>query len=262
MVAGGAGTASVTVEPFAAIAPGYTTVFANKRADRRRSPQDARGLSSHLADITNASGGRAAVQLCPVDAAQSRGESQGIGVNRVTFDAATHVVRIFPGTRLEREHRPTGSSSRGQPVGPVTCSSTGENHLGNGVIVRHEEAGSAVGPARGRAGIPAGGSRSPGRAPASHREAGVARAGHSRRPPCAAASRRSPAGLPSASTAGETCEPRPGPRNRRAIARHDDSRLPDASRRPPTSAASGPAPESHRRLRDRATPHDNRMPLT
>ena len=58
MVAAGTGTASVTVEPFAAIAPGYTTVFTMGVPTGVRH-QTAQGIVLALPAFTNASAGRA-----------------------------------------------------------------------------------------------------------------------------------------------------------------------------------------------------------
>ncbi len=118
MVAAGAGTASVTVEPFASIAPGFTTVFANgvpTGVGRHRS----QGIVLAFAKIANANTAALRSSYVLSTPPNRAGRVKHIGIHRVTYDAANNVVRIFPKKRLgpRQTYR---LIILAQPVGPVT----------------------------------------------------------------------------------------------------------------------------------------------
>ncbi len=118
MVAAGAGTASVTVEPFAAIAPGNTRVFMNgvpTGVGRRKGQAIVLGL----AKIVNTSAAALRSSYILSTPPNRAGKVKKIGINRVTFDPATDVVRIFPKTTLNAR-KTYRLIILGQPVGPVT----------------------------------------------------------------------------------------------------------------------------------------------
>jgi sugar lactone lactonase YvrE len=118
LLAAGAGTASVTVEPFASIAPGNTRVFmmgVPTGVGRRT----AQGIVLALANITNANSARLASNYFLSTPPNGAGKVKKIRLNRVAFDAANNIVRIFPRTRLNA-HKTYRLIIYGQPVGPVT----------------------------------------------------------------------------------------------------------------------------------------------
>jgi sugar lactone lactonase YvrE len=118
MVAAGSGTVSVTVEPFAAIAPGNTRVFmmgVPTGLGRRK----AQGIVLALANIANPSAAALRSNYFLSTPPNPAGKVKKIGIHRITYDAATHVVRIFPRATLNA-HKTYRLIILGQPVGPVT----------------------------------------------------------------------------------------------------------------------------------------------
>jgi trimeric autotransporter adhesin len=118
MVAAGTGTASVTVEPFAAIAPGNTRVIIRgvpTGVGRRK----AQAIVLALADIANASTAALRSSYFLSTPPNRAGRIKNIGIYRVTFDTASNVVRIFPKTLLNAQ-KTYRLIIFGQPVGPVT----------------------------------------------------------------------------------------------------------------------------------------------
>jgi sugar lactone lactonase YvrE len=118
MVAAGAGTASVTVEPFASIAPGNTRVFmmgVPTGVGRRK----AQGIVLAFANIANASSAALRSSYFLSTPPNRAGKVKKIGIHRVTYDAANNIVRIFPKTTLNA-HKTYRLIILGQPVSPVT----------------------------------------------------------------------------------------------------------------------------------------------
>src|SRR5262249_42729351 len=100
MVGGGAGTVSVTVEPFAEIAPGNTRVFmmgVPTGVGRRK----AQAIVLALGNVTNARAAALRSSYFLSTPPGGAGKVRRIRINRVRFDAATDVVRIFPKTQLK-----------------------------------------------------------------------------------------------------------------------------------------------------------------
>ena len=118
LVGGGTGTVSVTVEPFASIAPGYTTVFANK-VPTGVGHHKSQGIVLQLAAITNASAAALRSNYILLTPPNRGGKVKHIGVHRITYNVATNVVSIFPKTTLNA-HKTYRLIILGQPVGPVT----------------------------------------------------------------------------------------------------------------------------------------------
>jgi Bacterial Ig-like domain (group 3) len=118
MVAGGQSTATVTVTPFAAIAPGRTTVFSTgvPTGVGRRTAQ---GIVLALPSTTNAAAASLASNYVLSTPPNRAGKVKRIRLNRVRFDATTDVVSLFPRTRLSA-HGTYQLVIRGQAVGPVT----------------------------------------------------------------------------------------------------------------------------------------------
>ena len=133
MVAGGTGTASVTVEPFAAIAPGNTTVFV-KGVPTGVGRHKAQGIVLALADITNATAAALRSNYFLSTPPNRAGKVKKIGIHRVTYDAASNVVQHIPQDAAQRAqdlpaHHPR-SAGRSRDV----VLQQGGHHLGNGVI--------------------------------------------------------------------------------------------------------------------------------
>jgi sugar lactone lactonase YvrE len=118
MVAAGTATASVTVEPFASIAPGNTRVFLSG-VPTGVGRQKAQAIVLALADVANPSKAALASSYFLSTPPNRRGKVTRIKVRRVTFLTATNVVRIFPATTLSARNTYRLIIS-GQPVGPVT----------------------------------------------------------------------------------------------------------------------------------------------
>jgi sugar lactone lactonase YvrE len=118
MVAAGTGTASVTVEPFAAIAPGDARVFM-MNVPTGVGNRKAQAIVLALGDIVNASTANLISSYVLSTPPNRAGKVKRIKVRRVTFNTATDVVRIFPETTLNARSTYRLIISR-QPVGPVT----------------------------------------------------------------------------------------------------------------------------------------------
>jgi hypothetical protein len=117
-VAAGTGTASVTVQPFATIAPGNTRVILRgvpTGVGRRK----AQAIVLALADNANASTAALRSSYFLSTPPNHAGRVKKIGISRVTFDTSSNVVRIFPKTPLNA-NKTYRLIIRGQPVGPVT----------------------------------------------------------------------------------------------------------------------------------------------
>jgi hypothetical protein len=117
-VGGGAGTASVTVAPFASIAPGNTRVFM-MGVPTGQGHRKAQGIVLALADVTSTSAAALRSNYLLSTPPNPAGKVKNIGINRVTFDASTDVVRLFPKTTLNA-HKTYRLIIGGQSVGPVT----------------------------------------------------------------------------------------------------------------------------------------------
>ena len=151
MVAAGIGTASVTVTPFASIAPGYNTVYANKRAYRCRSPEGpgdrSRPRQRHQSDY-----GLAGKSSYVLSTPANRGKFKMIGIHRVNFDATTDVVSIFPSTALNATQDLSAHHLMVRQAVRWRCSSTrrvsSRKKRFTGGDPRHEGAGPAFGPAQ------------------------------------------------------------------------------------------------------------------
>ncbi len=118
MVAAGTGTASVTVEPFAAIAPGYTRVFMlGVPTGVRR--QTAQGIILALPSFTNASQAALTSNYFLSTPPNAAGKVRRIHLNRVRFDPTDDLVRIFPKQRLNA-NKTYRLIIYSQPGGPVT----------------------------------------------------------------------------------------------------------------------------------------------
>ena len=134
MVAAGTATASVTVEPFAAIAPGNTTVVPRWACRPASERQKAQAIVLALADIANPSTAALDVELFPVDAARQPRESQEDqgppGDVRYRNRRRSHLPRddARPVQDLPAHH--LRSASRSCDV----VFQQGGHHLGNGVI--------------------------------------------------------------------------------------------------------------------------------
>jgi sugar lactone lactonase YvrE len=118
LVGGGTGTVSVTVEPFASIAPGYTTVFANNvptGVGHKRS----QGIVLQLFDDANATQAALRSNYVLSTPPNRGGKVKHLGIHRITYNAATNVVSIFPKMRLNARQT-YRLIILGQPVGPVT----------------------------------------------------------------------------------------------------------------------------------------------
>jgi hypothetical protein len=114
----GGGTGTVTVEPFASIAPGNTRVFMMGEptgVGRRK----AQGIDLALADIANASTAALRSSYALSTPPNRAGKVKKIGINRVTFDSANNIVRIFPKTTLNAP-KTYRLIILGQSVSPVT----------------------------------------------------------------------------------------------------------------------------------------------
>jgi sugar lactone lactonase YvrE len=118
LVAGGSSTASVAVEPFASIAPGFTTVIAN-RVPTGLHNKKAQGIVLALAKVTNPAAARLRSSYLLSTPPNRAGKVKHIRINRVTFDTTTDVVRIFPRTRLNA-HKTYRLIIVGQSARPVT----------------------------------------------------------------------------------------------------------------------------------------------
>jgi sugar lactone lactonase YvrE len=118
MVASGTGTVSVTVEPFASIAPGNTRVFM-MGVPTGVGHRKAQGIVLALSDITDPSAAALTSNYFLSTPPNRAGKVKRIRINRVVFDAATGVVRIFPRTLLNA-HKTYRLIISGQPIGPVT----------------------------------------------------------------------------------------------------------------------------------------------
>ena len=76
-------------------------------------------MSSHSPTITNASAAALRSNYVLSTPPNRGGKVKHIGIHRITYNASTHVVSIFPKTRLG-PHAPYRLIILGQPVGPVT----------------------------------------------------------------------------------------------------------------------------------------------
>jgi sugar lactone lactonase YvrE len=118
MVAAGMGTASVSVEPFASIAPGNSRVFM-MGVPTGVGHKKAQGIVLALSRITNPSSAALASNYILSLLPNRAGKVKRFGIHRVAFDAATNVVRIFPRTALSAKDT-YRLIILGQPVSPVT----------------------------------------------------------------------------------------------------------------------------------------------
>ncbi len=118
MVASGRSTASVTVAPFAAIAPGRTTVFSTG-VPTGVGNRTAQGIVLALPAVTNTTAASLGSNYILTTLPNRAGKVKAIRLNRVRFDATTDAVSLFPRTRLSA-HGTYQLAIRGQAVGTVT----------------------------------------------------------------------------------------------------------------------------------------------
>jgi hypothetical protein len=118
MVVGGQGTAAVTVTPFAAIAPGRTTVFSTG-VPTGVGKKTAQGIVLALNAVTNTTAASREANYILTTLPNRAGKVKRINLNRVRFVATTDVVSLFPRTRLSA-HGTYQLVIRGQAVGRVT----------------------------------------------------------------------------------------------------------------------------------------------
>ena len=100
MVARGTGTTSVTIAPFAGIAPGFTTIISNG-VPTGVGRHKAQGIVLVLNRVTNPSAARLASSYRLSTPPNRAGHVKRIKIRRVTFDSTTDVVRLFPAKRLQ-----------------------------------------------------------------------------------------------------------------------------------------------------------------
>lgn len=117
MVAAGTGTTTVTVEPFASIAPGYTSVISPSVPTGYRN-RHAEAIVLALASSTDASAAARPGNYLLTTAPNREGRVVKIRFHRVNFDPATNIVSIFPNFHLN-PHRTYRLIIGGQPIGPV-----------------------------------------------------------------------------------------------------------------------------------------------
>ncbi len=99
LVAGGSGTASMTIIPFAAIPAGNTTVF-SMGVPTGVGNRTNQGIVLTLPTFTNAAKASERINYSLTTTPDVEGRVKVIPVRRVAYDASTHVVRIFPSKRL------------------------------------------------------------------------------------------------------------------------------------------------------------------
>src|SRR5262249_8948185 len=119
LLAGGMGTVTVTVQPFAAIAPGRGAVFS---AGVPAGVRDKTGQAIVLA-LSNVTDSAAAARKSSYVLSTTFGRRvHRIAIKRVTYDAATKTVRIFPAVKLGACRKPMVYELiiRGQSPAPVT----------------------------------------------------------------------------------------------------------------------------------------------
>ena len=119
-MSGTTGTASVTVVPFVSIAPGRTATFAPSVPTGTGTTAQAIVLS--VPDTTNPVTAVNKFNYVLTTVPNKRGRFTNLGIRRVVYDAPSHLLKVFPRSRLV-----IGSPVRsyrliihGQSIGPLT----------------------------------------------------------------------------------------------------------------------------------------------
>ena len=116
LVAGGSAAASVTVVPFVSIAPGNTTVFVPNVPMCGGRTQ---AIELSLADTANASAASRKRNYAVTTTPNARGRVSNFGVRMVRYNPSTHLLYVFPATRLSAG-KTYQLIIRGQPFGTLT----------------------------------------------------------------------------------------------------------------------------------------------